>query len=470
MVTRMNGVVQCLRRAVLQQDSAGLTDGDLLACFIERRDEAAAAALVRRHGPMVWGVCRRTLCNPHDAEDAFQATFLVLVRKATSIAPREMVGNWLYGVARQTALKAKAIRARRQTRERQLMDLPESRVSQDEHWHDLQPVLDQELSRLPDKYRVAIVLCYLEGKTRKEAARQLGVPDGTLAARLARARAMLAKRLARRGLTVTCGALAVALSRSAAARAPISVVSSTIKVARLIAAGQAAAGKIPRTVASLTEGMLKTMLLAKLKTATAAVLLTVIILVAGVRSYWSMNPVHAAPVFRPGNSHSAEVVRNEAEQRDETRKVADPATDRPQRRVLRWRLSFDTKDGGDYAKQIEALGAILAVPTGNSKQYRVIRDLSKRPVTSVVEDVGNVDRIFWVENDEESIRSLAKELGLAPVPQRIFIFLPKFVEDELLRKELAYARRQESDIAETTFRFFRTAKGFDLKVVCQSVK
>src|SRR5712691_3461796 len=206
--SEMSEVIQHLRRAVLLRDGAGLTDGQLLEGFITRHEEAGLAALVRRHGPMVWGVCRRVLHNHHDAEDAFQATFLVLVRKAASIVPGEMVANWLYGVAHQTALKARATTARRRARERQVKEMPEPQVVEQDLWPDLQSLLDQELSRLPDKYRVPIVLCDLEGKTYKEAARQLGVPEGTVAGRLARARTMLAKRLARHGLAVSGGALA----------------------------------------------------------------------------------------------------------------------------------------------------------------------------------------------------------------------------------------------------------------------
>src|SRR5262249_47581917 len=165
-------VIQHLRRAALLRDGAGMTDGQLLECFLTQRDDAAFAALVRRHGPMVWGVCRRVLRNYHDAEDAFQATFLVLVRKAATVEPKEMGANWLYGVAYQTALKARSVAARRKERERQVREMPEPAVEEQEVWHDLQPLLDQELSRLPDKYRVPIVLCDLEGKTRKEAAQQ----------------------------------------------------------------------------------------------------------------------------------------------------------------------------------------------------------------------------------------------------------------------------------------------------------
>jgi RNA polymerase sigma factor (sigma-70 family) len=279
MATRqVSEVFQHLRRAVALRDGAELTDGQLLEGYLSRRDEAALAALVHRHAPMVWGVCRRVLRSHHDAEDAFQATFLVLARKAAAIASRELLANWLYGVAHQTALKARTTVAKRRGRERQVERMPEPAVAEQDRWDDLVPLLDQELSRLPDRYRVVIVLCDLEGKARGEAARQLGVPEGTVASRLARARAMLAKRLARHGLAVSGGALAAALAEKASACVPASVVSSTIKAAILFAAGQAAAaGAISARVAALAEGALKTMLLTKLKIATAVLLAVVLV-------------------------------------------------------------------------------------------------------------------------------------------------------------------------------------------------
>lgn len=284
MTSPMQGVIQHLRRAVLVQDGAGLTDGQLLTLFIERRDEGAFEALVRRHGPMVMGVCRRILRNPHDAEDAFQAAFLVLVRKAASVVPREMVANWLYGVARTTALRANALTAKRRVRERQVREMPEPEVVQPDLWHDLQPLLDQELSRLPDKYRVAIVLCDLEGKSQKEAARRLGWPQGTLSGRLARGRKLLADRLARHGLAMSGGVLAVVLSQNAvSASVPTSLVSSTVKAASLLAAGQAAvAGLISIKAAALTEGVVITMLLNKLKTVTMVMMVAAIVGGAGL--------------------------------------------------------------------------------------------------------------------------------------------------------------------------------------------
>jgi RNA polymerase sigma factor (sigma-70 family) len=273
--SQVSEVIQHLRRAVLLREGAGLTDGQLLEDFISRRDEAALAVLVRRHGPMVWGVCRRVLSNYHDAEDAFQATFLVLVRKASSIASRELLANWLYGVAHQTALNARGAAARRRARERQVTEMPEPAISEQDLWRDLQPLLDEVLSRLPHKYRVVIVLCDLGGKTRKEAARQLGVPEGTVSGWLARARAMLAKRLAQRGVVLSGGALAVLLAQTvASAGVPSSLVSSTIKAATLFAVGQAAAtGAISVKVAALTQGVLRTVLLTKLKATTAALVI-----------------------------------------------------------------------------------------------------------------------------------------------------------------------------------------------------
>src|SRR5262249_28257654 len=144
-------VTQHLRKMMLLRDGAGLTDGQLLEDYISRRDEAALGALVRRHGPTGWGVGRRGLPHYHGAEDAFQATFLVFARKATSIASPKLLANWLYGVAYRTALNARATAARRRARERQVAEMPEPEAVPQDLWHDLQPLLDKELSRLPDK-------------------------------------------------------------------------------------------------------------------------------------------------------------------------------------------------------------------------------------------------------------------------------------------------------------------------------
>jgi RNA polymerase sigma factor (sigma-70 family) len=270
----MNNVIRHFRRAALLQDGAGLTDGELLDQYLRRRDEDAFEALVRRHGPMVLGVCRRVLGNEADAEDAFQATFLVLVRKAASIVPRSLVGNWLYGVAHNTALKAKAMNSKRRTRKRQAGQMPRPEPS-GEDWQQLHAVLDEELSRLPEKYRAPLVLCELEGKTLKEAAQHLGWPQGTVAGRLSRARARLGQQLARRGLALAGGTLTTALVQStASACVPRLLVDSTVKAASSFAAGSAApAGVVSAKVAALTQGVVKAMLLTKLKTVAGTVVL-----------------------------------------------------------------------------------------------------------------------------------------------------------------------------------------------------
>jgi RNA polymerase sigma factor (sigma-70 family) len=254
--------------ADLRLEGDGMTDGELLARFLRSRDEDALAALVRRHASMVWGVCRRLL-NHHDAEDAFQATFLVLVRKTADV-PGQAVANWLYGVARQTAVRLRATAAKRGRRERQVVNMPEPTVAEVRD-ADLQRVVDEELSRLPDHYRGVVVLCDLEGMTRKEAARQLAIPEGSVASRLARARALLAKRLAHRGIVFSGGSVAAVLSAGPAWCAPPAVVAATIKAASLVAAGQAA-GVVSAKVAALTQGVVNTMLVTKIKSLLAVAL------------------------------------------------------------------------------------------------------------------------------------------------------------------------------------------------------
>src|SRR5262245_54815565 len=276
----LNGALQHLL-ADLGSGGDRRTDGELLARFLSGRDGDALAVLVRRHALMVWGVCRRLLPNHHDAEDAFQATFLVLVRKAAGV-PRQAVANWLYGVARQTAVRLRATTAKRGRREMLVMTLPEPTVAEvrDADW---QAVLDEELGRLPDHSRCVLVLCDLEGLTRREAARQLGIPEGSVASRLARARGMLAKRLSRRGIVFPVGAVAAASSAgSALGSAPPALVASTIKAVTGVAAGQAAiAGLISARVAALTEGMVNAMAIAKVR-GVLALALVVCSLVAGM--------------------------------------------------------------------------------------------------------------------------------------------------------------------------------------------
>ncbi len=207
--------VQFCRRVLLQETLDEAADAHLLERFIQQRDEGAFAILVQRHGPMVLGVCRRILRNAHDAEDAFQAVFLVLARKAASIRPRKMVGNWLYGVAFRTALEARRAGIKRQVKERHSGAIRHAETGAGMN-DELLTVLDQEVNRLPDRYRTVLVLCDLEQRTRKEAAQQLGCKEGTVASRLDRARNLLRKRLVRQGITLSGVALVALLAAQAA--------------------------------------------------------------------------------------------------------------------------------------------------------------------------------------------------------------------------------------------------------------
>ena len=236
----------------------GPNDEQLLQRFTDASDEAAFAELVRRHGPMVLAVCQRILNNEQDAADAFQGTFLVLVRKAASLSQPEMLGPWLYGVAYRTALKARARESRRRAHERQVANMHAVGPISAGDGQQFRVELDEELNLLPEKYRAPLVLCYLEGKTHEEAARLLGCPPGSMSWRLARAQEALRERLVRRSPAgMPCAAVPVVLfPASAPAAVPVELVNSTAHAARLFASG---AGGISDSVAGLAEEVLSSM-------------------------------------------------------------------------------------------------------------------------------------------------------------------------------------------------------------------
>jgi RNA polymerase sigma factor (sigma-70 family) len=271
---------------------AGLGEGQLLERFVARRDEAAFAALVARHGPMVLGVCRGLLFDPNDVEDAFQATFLVLVERAGAIRDRDLLGPWLYGVALRVAARARAVAMRRRAREHSgAPELAAEEAADELDRDELRAALHEELARLPEKYRTPVVLCHLEGKTHDEAARQLRWPVGTVRGRLSRARALLRERLTRRGAAPVAAGLGVALGREARA-VPPSLADATVEAALRTAAGRmTAAGAVSASAAALSRGVLRTMLLSKLKLI-AAVLAAAGLLAAGagVRAYQDRAP------------------------------------------------------------------------------------------------------------------------------------------------------------------------------------
>ena len=289
---RARMIIGCLRQAALPD--AGLTDGQLLGRYVSRRDDPTFEALVRRHGPMVLAVCRRVLRHAQDAEDAFQATFLILARKAASVSKRESVGAWLHGVAYRAALQARTSVLRRKVKEQQIEDMPHPIVMPQEDRNELLGLLDQELARLPEKHRLPLVLCELEGRSRREAARQLGLAEGTLSSRLARGRTMLARRMAAHGAAVTAAALVGLLAGGArAACVPGPLVVSTVR---------AAGGAVPAGVAALATGVMKAMLLTKLKCA-AGVLLVVVAVGVGAAAWTCRAAAQPAPAPRLQGDH-----------------------------------------------------------------------------------------------------------------------------------------------------------------------
>ena len=258
--------------------ATGMTDRELVERFLrggakgQRRHSQRSCA---RHGPMVWNVCRNIASDAHAAEDAFQATFLILVRKARSIRRCETLGPWLHGVARRVAVRAKATLARRQAQEERGAEM-KAKSRPDQTRFDEIEALHQEIGRLPEKYRAAVVLCHLEGCTHAEAARVLKCPTGTVNVRVSRARQLLRDRLARRGVAFATIPVGPAfLSDPATAAMPMGLAESTTKAAMQVAAGNAlTAGAVSATVSQLTRGALRTMTLKKISLAAAVILAT----------------------------------------------------------------------------------------------------------------------------------------------------------------------------------------------------
>jgi RNA polymerase sigma factor (sigma-70 family) len=265
-------LVRRLRHLTGPAAGDGLSDGQLLERFVTSRDQAAFEVLVWRHGAMVLGLCRRMLRHEQDAEDAFQATFLALVRKAPGISKRHALASWLYKVAYRVALEARARVRPNAVPALDRLPAPAQDNGEGLVWRDLRPVLDEEVNRLPEKYRSAFVLCYLEGKTNEEAARQLGCPKGTVLSRLARARERLRGRLIRRGLGVAGGLLTAGLTDQALASLPARLIDATLKTAFQVVAGKTAAAVTSGSVAILTQGAIRAMFVTKLKLTTGVVL------------------------------------------------------------------------------------------------------------------------------------------------------------------------------------------------------
>lgn len=285
----MNSLLRHIRTLVAVEQAAKLPDQELVERFVANRDEAAFTTLMERHGAMVLGVCRRVLHRLHDAEDACQATFLVLARRAASIRKHRAVASWLHGVAHRVSRKLRADIVRRTARHGREIDVAVPDTTANVTWREVQAVLDVELGRLPEKYRSPLILCYFEGKTQDEAARELGLSNGALRGLLERGRERLRSRLVRRGVTLS-GALfgAVLAHGTAGASVNAALTIPTVKAAMLVAAGQAtSSGLVSARAAAVAEGVIKEMWLSKLKILVSVVFLTLASAGLGLGAYYS---------------------------------------------------------------------------------------------------------------------------------------------------------------------------------------
>jgi RNA polymerase sigma factor (sigma-70 family) len=301
--------------------SSGHGDAALLERFVADNDEVAFEVLVQRHGPMVLGACRRILLDNHDAEDAFQATFLVLARRAGTIRNADALAAWLYAVACQVSTRAR--KARGQRNRTQILtgtDIGERGADEGPalEWRELRPVLDEELGRLPEKYRAPVVLCYLEERSNAEAAEQLGWPVGTVKGRLARAREMLQSRLARRGVALSVGLLATGSAARAAltSAVPPALMTATLQQAARIALGAApaAAGATP-AVAALYGSAMRGAYLGKVKVFGALIALVALCALSGALLFRSPARPAEGPPAQPAPDARPPVVAGPKEKR-----------------------------------------------------------------------------------------------------------------------------------------------------------
>jgi RNA polymerase sigma factor (sigma-70 family) len=298
-------ILRQLTRMVEDRQVKNLSDADLLNRYLLRRDSGAFHALVRRHGNMVLSVCRCVLGNEADVEDAFQATFLVLVRKARSIRKRGSLSSWLYGVAHRICLKARSTSAKRRKHESQVQQrAPSIEADSPFTWPEVQRLVHDELNQLAERHRAPLILCYLQGKTQDEAATELGLAKTVLRGRLERGRLMLRNRLRRRGLGPAALLVISAWPVSAAsASVPHALLSATVASAALLAAGSSA---LPAPLAGLVEGAVQSMMLTKVKM--AASMLLAAFLICGFVGLWTWQAGATAGVARGHNPAEEAVI------------------------------------------------------------------------------------------------------------------------------------------------------------------
>jgi RNA polymerase sigma factor (sigma-70 family) len=269
-------VLRHIRRLTVSETTRSRTDAELLGRVAASCEPDAFTALVQRHGPLVWSVCRHVLRHHQDAEDAFQATFLVLVRKARSIRKAEALASWLHGAAYRTALRAKRDAAIRRVHERWGKNMPVEQPLPESALREALALVDEEIQRLPPRERAVFVHCCLEGRSRAEAAEQLGWKEGTVCGTLARARKRLQDRLSRRGVTLSAALGALALAQQAEGAAPVGLARTTIEAALCYAAAPPSASAVPDRILALADGAAKGLVLSRARAASALLLATVL--------------------------------------------------------------------------------------------------------------------------------------------------------------------------------------------------
>jgi RNA polymerase sigma factor (sigma-70 family) len=379
----LHTVLRHLHRLAAEPEIAEASDQDLLGRFNRSHDQAAFAELVRRHGPMVREVCRRLLGQEADVDDAFQAVFLVLARQSRSIRNRKSLSSYCYGVAYRTAQRARRDSVRRRRREARTAARAPADPAREAVWQELCRALDVELYRLPEEQRAALVLCYLEGRTRDEAARQLGQSLRTLDRRLERGRNQLRLRLARRGLTLFTALLGVGLAEeSLSAGVPAVLVASTTRAATLVAAGQALApGLLPAEAVALMEGVLKAMFRTKLK------LIFVVLLALGLVGTATGFLAFRAPAQEPAAS-AEQVGGDPPAQAGDPQLNKDPAEPVPYALLL-----FEGKEGDDFAVYRRTQVVLL-------KSRSVLQSaLRTKEVTGLAIIKKKADPIRWLERN-----------------------------------------------------------------------
>ncbi len=349
-VPRQNNLLRYIHRLAASQKTSPLSDQELVQQFVRSHDEAAFQALMKRHGPMVWAACQRVLPNSQDAEDAFQATWLTLARKANQVSSHDSIAGWLYTVAYRLALTTDQGIKRRRTMEQRVRRHPSASPLEEVTGQELLTALDEELARLPDKYRSALVLCYLEEKSREEAARQLGCPLATLKSRLRRGRALMRAALARRGLTLSSALFASAVvGNTSRAAVPAMLARSTLDAAMLLAAGGDLTGTVSAHVLTLSTGATLTMTATKLKIGLIAIMVGVLVAGAGLTA-WGL-PQDNRPTVPAAGVTSGPKTHDDKKPRDQTARIVVPsrivATVEGETNDLRW-----SQDGKIISAQV----------------------------------------------------------------------------------------------------------------------